>query len=656
VFLGLAVSFLSLLLVFSLTSPASAQDRAPGFGGIVGDLDTDDAEHEASTSGAPDDVAFRDTDGDDSLDGGEAVVLAQGAATQAGDVRLANPVDGDELTKIASGDDDTDLELTSLSGEMAFFDIDRNGHLSADDAVYYDRDGSGSGQVSRNDVVLAGPNAGTLVSNGNDRFGNGVDTITTSPSFGYDDENTDSSYDTSEVALVDVDNDGWLSVNDVRLTGSDAGDIATAGDDDVTYVLDDFSNSWGFEHRDPDGNGDFGTTEAAYITTGDQVATFAIRLANPPSGHASGTQVIEQDSDWRIGTGDLSGDLAHDGGGDISSGDTLYYDVEGDGDVDRGDIRLTGSDAGRVVSGGDDDVGSELTSYAGGLLYFDANGNDVYDGADIVYADTDNDDIVKSYDVQLSDGKDPYASDDGDDGGDESEPAVINVTSHGDGDEVLVDEAVDVAGSADGGDAEVEEITLEATGGNHTLGEVTGTGSWNVTFTAGEAANFTLTATVHPASGEAVNTTLELQGRQVQDSDGDGLADPDDNCPQTANPEQDDTDTDSVGDACDDDMDGDGIANDADECPGEAGEPANEGCPIQDGDDDGVPDAEDGCPQVPANTTDGCPGDSDAGNETPANDTNDTNASDEEQEGVPAPGAAVLASTLAGVAALARRP
>ena len=37
----------------------------------------------------------------------------------------------------------------------------------------------------------------------------------------------------------------------------------------------------------------------------------------------------------------------------------------------------------------------------------------------------------------------------------------------------------------------------------------------------------------------------------VQDTDGDGVPDPDDNCPGTANPDQSDSDGDGLGDACD---------------------------------------------------------------------------------------------------------
>lgn len=86
------------------------------------------------------------------------------------------------------------------------------------------------------------------------------------------------------------------------------------------------------------------------------------------------------------------------------------------------------------------------------------------------------------------------------------------------------------------------------------------------------------------------------------DTDGDGIADKDDACPDVAGP--------ASTRGCPD-TDGDGLADKDDKCPKEAGPRDNQGCPVPvvlDADKDGVPDLEDACPIVagPASNK-GCP-------------------------------------------------
>jgi hypothetical protein len=53
------------------------------------------------------------------------------------------------------------------------------------------------------------------------------------------------------------------------------------------------------------------------------------------------------------------------------------------------------------------------------------------------------------------------------------------------------------------------------------------------------------------------------------DTDEDGVADGEDNCPEVANPEQEDSEFNGVGDACEpqSDSDEDGISDEVDNCP-----------------------------------------------------------------------------------------
>ena len=110
------------------------------------------------------------------------------------------------------------------------------------------------------------------------------------------------------------------------------------------------------------------------------------------------------------------------------------------------------------------------------------------------------------------------------------------------------------------------------------------------------------------------------------DTDGDGIEDRYDECPDVPGLAEfngcPDTDGDGVPDHLDEcptvaglkelngcpDADGDGIPDHLDKCPNEAGPKENEGCPWPDRDGDGVLDKDDQCPDVPGTVANkGCP-------------------------------------------------
>ena len=110
------------------------------------------------------------------------------------------------------------------------------------------------------------------------------------------------------------------------------------------------------------------------------------------------------------------------------------------------------------------------------------------------------------------------------------------------------------------------------------------------------------------------------------DSDGDGIEDREDRCPNEAGPKEfngcPDSDGDSIPDIDDKcpneaglaqfdgcpDTDEDGVADPNDECPDVAGPVENNGCPWPDKDGDSVPDKDDLCPDVPGTVANqGCP-------------------------------------------------
>jgi hypothetical protein len=124
---------------------------------------------------------------------------------------------------------------------------------------------------------------------------------------------------------------------------------------------------------------------------------------------------------------------------------------------------------------------------------------------------------------------------------------------------------------------------------------------------------------------------LKLFGKKVPaDSDGDGVSDPNDKCPNVFGYARyegcpiPDTDGDGINDEEDKcpgqagtakyngcpipDSDGDGINDELDKCPNQAGTAKYNGCPVPDSDGDGINDELDKCPNQagPANR-DGCP-------------------------------------------------
>lgn len=97
--------------------------------------------------------------------------------------------------------------------------------------------------------------------------------------------------------------------------------------------------------------------------------------------------------------------------------------------------------------------------------------------------------------------------------------------------------------------------------------------------------------------GEATDVFSRFTGKRTQkvepeDHDNDGISDSCDNCPDTANSDQNDNDGDGLGNACDDDADNDGIDNTQDNCP------YNVNKDQLDSDNDGIGSACDNCPDA----------------------------------------------------------
>ncbi|MFH1723779.1 MAG: thrombospondin type 3 repeat-containing protein, partial [Elusimicrobiota bacterium] len=118
--------------------------------------------------------------------------------------------------------------------------------------------------------------------------------------------------------------------------------------------------------------------------------------------------------------------------------------------------------------------------------------------------------------------------------------------------------------------------------------------------------SFTFRITNGVSTSIAAMVSIDVK---CQDTDGDGLCDDADNCPQAANPGQEDADGNGLGDACNDaeDADGDDYADALDNCP-QAHNPGQEDTDgnglgdacndAEDADGDDYADALDNCPQA----------------------------------------------------------
>ncbi len=104
---------------------------------------------------------------------------------------------------------------------------------------------------------------------------------------------------------------------------------------------------------------------------------------------------------------------------------------------------------------------------------------------------------------------------------------------------------------------------------------------------------------IEDSKDECPNEAGSKEMNGCPDADGDGVADKDDECPNEAG---------LAALAGCPDADGDGVADKDDECPNEAGPAENKGCPWADKDGDGVLDKDDKCPDVAGTVANnGCP-------------------------------------------------
>ena len=147
--------------------------------------------------------------------------------------------------------------------------------------------------------------------------------------------------------------------------------------------------------------------------------------------------------------------------------------------------------------------------------------------------------------------------------------------------------------------ARLAGVTVRVTGGPSLVTDTTGlfalqvpAATWTITASKPGFVTQSITRTVTAGATVWGSMALARETSPV-DTDLDGVADTQDNCPAEANADQRDADRDGLGDACDGDADGDGVPSEDDNCPLDT----NPGQEDRDG--DGLGDACDSAPNEP---------------------------------------------------------
>ncbi len=330
------------------------------------------------------------------------------------------------MDALALGDGDVTHTLGAFgeSTRFVFVDDDTDGIFDSSEAVYLQRI-SGPGRVGGLDVRVANPGSfslGSQVRGSDGDFGNTVDATfpraLTTADLAYFDADGDAAFSPGDTMFLDVNDSDTVAVNDIILSGSDAGTLVTSSHSLLNNAL--------LRHGLPSGDTLVGVFDAdgdGVYTLGDQVF-FDLRVPGlatvqdlRASGSGFGHALADVDAETvyalgAYGVAPSAWNLVYvdgDGDGAFDSDEAVYLKWSSGSSVYGLDLRIANpaSTLGSQVCGGDADFGIGALPYPGAPTladfdYADMNGDAAFDTGDVLVVDADGSGTASADDIVLS--------------------------------------------------------------------------------------------------------------------------------------------------------------------------------------------------------------------------------------------------------------
>ena len=629
---------------FPLDATETVDTDSDGIGNNADTNDDGDAVADSSDDFPLDATETVDTDNDgignnaDTDDDADGVIDTSDAFPL--DVTESTDTDSDGVGNNADSDDDND-------GMPDSFELVYSLNPLVNDA----NDDADSDGVSNIDEYLGGTNPNVVNSDTVDTDSDGVTDITDNCPATSNPAQTDTDADTiGDACDADDDNDGVIDTSDTFPL-------------DVTETIDTDSDGIG-NNADTNDDGDAvaDASDAFPLDATETVDTDHDGIGNNADTDDDGDGVIDTSDDFPLDATETT-DTDSDGAGNNSDDDddndgmpdafeTLYglnplaNDASADADSDGvsnineylggTNPNVVNSDTTDTDSDGVTDVADNCPAIPNGAAQDNQLDTDSDGAGDACDADDDNDGVADGSDAFPTDatetldtdsdgiGNNTDTDDDGDTVADASDAFPLDATETIDTDHDGIGNNAD---TDDDGDGVVDSSDIFPLDANESVDTDTdGIGNNADSDDDADAMPdafetlYGLDPLVDDAAGDfdgdgVINLTEYQNGTNPAvinidtiDTDLDGIADITDNCPNTSNGTQADSDTDSIGDACDTDDDNDGVADGSDAFPFDASETVDtDGDGIgnnadTDDDADGVVDTSDAFP-LDANET-----------------------------------------------------